>query len=90
MELETLIQSNLSSLLELLFGNLERSVSVHRMPDSSFKVYITSPDCNFLSAIIGKNGETVNALKQVFRIWSKRNNVRMDLWVERNPIKNYD
>lgn len=105
METETLIQSTLETIIGTLFGNSERAISVHRMPNDTFKVYLTSPDPNFLAAIIGPvrfekcgscntekdiRGETINSIKRLFRIWAIRNNIRLDMWVERSPIKKLD
>lgn len=99
---ETLIQSTLETLISTLFGNSERSISVHRMPNDSFKAYLTSPDPIFLAQLIGPvrfekcvncnnekdvRGETINSIKRLFRIWAIRNKIRVDVWVERAPIK---
>lgn len=102
---ETLIQSALETIITTIFGASERVISVHRVTDDSFTVYITSSDSNFIRTLIGPvrfekckrcstdmemRGETINSIKRLFRIWANRNKIKVDVWVERSPIKKYD
>ena len=90
MEQETLISSTVDIILSSLFGNMEKSVTIRRMNDGSFNIYITSPDERFLAMIVGKKGGMVNALREVFTTWAYYNRMRLEFWVERTPIKKYD
>ena len=88
--METEIQLKINSIIDALFDNADRNITVQRMPDGKFKAYITSTDPLFLSMIIGKGGETIKALRTIFQIWSFRVNIKLQIWIEKNPIKKYN
>ena len=90
MEEETLIMSKINAMLDEKFLGLERSVTVRRFPDGSFRTWITSPDSSFLARLIGRQGMMADRFKKAFTEWAESCNMKTMVWIERQPMQNYE
>lgn len=69
----------------MLDNIIEGEYFVSEEEDNGFIVYKISAPQDQIGRIIGKNGKTINAIKNILKVRAVKDNVRVDIQIDENP-----
>lgn len=72
----------MNDLLKYILDNIiEGEFSISEEEDNGFIVYKISAPQDQIGRVIGKNGKTINAIKNILKVKAVRENVRVDIQI---------
>lgn len=72
----------MSNLLKYILDNIiEGEYTVSEEEDNGFVVYKISAPQDQIGRVIGKNGKTINAIKNILKIRAVRENLKIDIQI---------
>lgn len=72
----------MNDLLKHILDNIiEGEYSISEEEDNGFIVYKISAPQDQIGRVIGKNGKTINAIKNILKVRAVKDNVRIDIQI---------